>query len=409
MPLPSQTKVLIVGAGPSGLALATCLAGHGVDFVLVDKLAAPLTTSRAAAIHARTLEVLDPLGVTGALVSAGRQLPAAVLQDGDRTLLRIGFEKLASRYQYILTLPQNETEAILTERLAGLGGNVEHGQEAVALAQDGEGVTVTLRDTSGGSSTVRAEYVVGADGYHSMVRQAARIGFAPGTYPETFILADVHMDWPLPADVLRLFLAADGMALVAPFNGDRFRIVATVAQAAEHPSQADVKAAEPPSQADVKAAEPPSQADVQAILDTRGPRSPGARVRNMVWSSRFRIHHGVAEHYRAGRAFLAGDAAHVHSPAGGQGMNTGIQDAVALGELLTAVLGGQRPASALDGYEARRRPVAQRVVAMTDQMTRAGTLTGSFSQWVRNFGLQAVGYLPPVQRRIARVMAELDG
>jgi 2-polyprenyl-6-methoxyphenol hydroxylase-like FAD-dependent oxidoreductase len=385
MSLPSETTVLIVGAGPTGLALATSLATRGIDFVLVDKLTAPQTTSRAAAVHARTLEVLEPLGVTDTLVKTGLPLATAALHDRDRTLLRIDFGGLPSRYQYILTLPQDETEAILTQRLASLGGAIQRGQEAVTLTQDDQSATVTLRDASGVTVPVRARYVVGTDGYHSLVRQAAGIGFAPGTYAETFILGDVHMDWPLPPDVLRLYLAPEGVALVAPFSGNRFRIVATVAQAAEHPSLADV----------------------QTILDTRGPQSSPGRVRDMVWSSRFRIHHGVAAHYRAGRAFLAGDAAHVHSPAGGQGMNTGIQDAVALGERLAAVLAGQQPDAHLDGYERERRPVAERVVAMTDQMTRAATVTGGVAQWVRNFGLQAVGYLPAVQRRIAMRMSEL--
>jgi 2-polyprenyl-6-methoxyphenol hydroxylase-like FAD-dependent oxidoreductase len=391
MPLPPETEVLIVGAGPSGLALAACLAGHGTPFVLVDRLAAPQTTSRAAAVHARTLEVLEPLGVTDAMIAAGRPMSAVALYDRDSTLMRIGFGQLRSRYQYILTLPQNETEAILTGRLAALGGSVERGQEAVSMAGDADGATVTLRDATGLPATgslvpVRARYVVGTDGYHSMVRQAAGIGFSPGTYAETFILADIHMDWPLATDELGLFLAPDGMAFVAPFTGGRFRVIATVGEAPEHP---DI-------------------GDVQTILLRRGPRSSPARVRDLIWSSRFRIHHGVAARYRAGRVFLAGDAAHVHSPAGGQGMNTGIQDAVMLGDRLAAVIGGRQPDAYLDGYETARRPVAEQVVRMTDQMTRMGTLASPIGQRLRNIGLRAIGHLPAVRRMIATRMAELD-
>ncbi|HEY0425721.1 MAG TPA: FAD-dependent monooxygenase [Rhodopila sp.] len=385
MPFPPETDVLIVGAGPTGLALATCLASHRVSFVLVDRLEMPQATSRAAAVHARTLEVLEPFGVTEALVNAGRPMAAAVIRDRDKTLLRIDFGQLRSRYRFILTLPQNETEAILTNRLALLGGAIERGQEAVALVQDDGHATVTLRDASGSSTQVRARYVVGADGYRSLVRQAAGIGFTAGTYDETFILADVHMDWPWP-DELGLFLATDGMALVAPFSGDRFRVIATVDQA---PAQ-------------------PGMADVQAVLDRRGPRSSPIRVRDMIWSSRFHIHHGVAAHYRANRTFVAGDAAHVHSPAGGQGMNIGIQDAVALGDRLAAVIGGRQPDAYLDGYENERRPVARRVVAMTDQMTRMGTLKGPIRQGLRNIGLRAAGHLPMLLRMIANRMAELS-
>jgi 2-polyprenyl-6-methoxyphenol hydroxylase-like FAD-dependent oxidoreductase len=386
MRLPSETEVLIVGAGPSGLALATCLAGHGAKFVLVDRLVAPLATSRAAAVHARTLEVLEPLGVTDALVKAGRQIPVVSVHDRDKSLLRINFAKIRSAYPFILTLPQNETEAILTDRLASLGGTVERGQEAVLLVPEDDRATVTLRDATGSSVRVSARDVVGADGYHSLVRQASGIGFAPGTYAESFILADVHMDWMLGSDEMLGFLAPDGMMLVAPFTGGRFRIVATVDQAPERPSIEDV----------------------QALLDRRGPRASPAPLHHLIWSSRFRIHHGVAAHFRAGRAFLVGDAAHVHSPAGGQGMNIGIQDAVALGDRLAAVIGKRQPESHLDGYEPERRPVAQRVVSMTDQLTRMATLTGSVGQLFRNIGLRAVGHLPAVTRMIATRIAELD-
>jgi len=382
---PQETPIVIAGAGPTGLALANCLAGQGVNFVLVDKLAAPQTTSRAAAIHARTLEVLEPLGVTDALVGAGFPIQTVVLQDRDKTLMRVGFDQIPSRYQYILALPQNETEAILTQRLTALGGTVERDREVVAVVQDGSGATVTVQDAAGSRTMIRARYVVGADGYHSVVRQAAGIGFAASTYAETFILADVHMDWTLPPGDMRLFLAPEGLALVVPFGGGRFRIVATVPKA-------------PPN---------PSRSDVQSILDQRGPRAAPVRVTDVLWSSHFRIHHGVARRYRAGRIFLAGDAAHVHSPAGGQGMNIGIQDAVALGDRLADVIAGRQPDAYLDEYEQERRPIAERVVAMTDQMTRMGTLTGPVGQQLRNIGLTVAGHLPFVRRRIATRMAEL--
>jgi 2-polyprenyl-6-methoxyphenol hydroxylase-like FAD-dependent oxidoreductase len=193
------------------------------------------------------------------------------------------------------------------------------------------------------------------------------------------------MDWPLSPDELQLFLARDGMALVAPFSERWFRIIATADDA---PASAD-------------------QAYVQAILDQRGPESARARVADVVWSSRFRIHHGIAARYRAGHALLAGEAAHVHSPAGGQGMNIGIQDAVALGERLAAVVKGQQPDAWLDGYETERRPIAEQVVALTDRMTRMGTMTSPAGQFVRNMVLRAVDRLPAARARIAAQMAEL--
>jgi 2-polyprenyl-6-methoxyphenol hydroxylase-like FAD-dependent oxidoreductase len=385
MSLPSETQVLIVGAGPAGLAAAVTLAGHGVPFVLVDRLTAPETTSRAAAVHARTLQVLEKLGVAETMVAAGLKVPAVVLRDRDTTLLRIDFSGIDSRYKFILALPQNETEAILTTRLAALGGRIERGQEAVAVTPEADSVSVTVRDEAGGQTAVRARYVVGADGYHSVVREASGIGFTPGTYAQSFVLADVHMDWPLPPDEMQGLLAREGVALVVPFSADRFRIVAT----ADH------------------APETPGLQDVQTLLDQRGPLSAAARVRDIIWSSRFRIHHGVAAQYRSGRAFLAGDAAHVHSPAGGQGMNIGIQDAVALGERLAEVLAGRQPDAWLDGYERARRPVAEQVVALTDRMTRVGTMTGPAGQAVRNLMLRAIDHIPAAKARIAAQMAEL--
>lgn len=383
MTLPTETDVVIVGAGPTGLALAVSLALRGVRFVLLDKLGAPQTSSRAAAIHARTLEVLEPLGVSEALVQAGRKIQAAVIRHRDAPLLRVEFGQLHSRYQHILLLPQNETEALLADRLTTVGGSIERGWEVTAVTQDSDTATATINAANGDASQINARYIVGADGFHSVVRREVGIAFDHGTYAESFILADVHMNWPLSANELHVFLADDGMMLVAPFSENRYRIVATLENPPEHPAIADV----------------------QAILDKRGP-SGAVSVLDLAWSSRFRIHHGVAAQYRSGRTFLAGDAAHVHSPAGGQGMNTGIQDAIFLGERLAAVIAGRQPDSYLDGYETERRPVAQQVVKMTDQMTRVGTLTGIVGQ-LRNLGLRTVDHLPAVKRKIATRMAEL--
>ena len=386
MPLPAETDILIAGAGPSGLTLANTLAHHGIPSLLVDRLTTPQTTSRAAAIHARTLEVLNPLGVTDKLIAAGRTIPSVAMHERDRTLLQIPFTTLRSDYKFILALPQDQTEAILTERLCQSGGTVERGNEILALVREGNRTTAGLRDSTGATLTVRARYVIGADGYHSTVRQACGIGFNPGTYAESFILGDVRMDWPWDSQTMRLFLSADGMVLMVPFTGNRFRIVATVGEAPEQPSLQDL----------------------QAILDQRGPRASPARVQEVIWSSRFRVHHGVAARYRDGRVFLVGDAAHVHSPAGGQGMNTGIQDAIALGNRLAAVISGRQPETHLDSYETERRPVAEKVVAMTDQMTRMGTLTSPAGRAVRNFGLRTIGHLPALKRMVATRLAGLD-
>jgi 2-polyprenyl-6-methoxyphenol hydroxylase-like FAD-dependent oxidoreductase len=379
--LPHTTDVLIAGAGPVGLTLAASLAARGVDVVLVDKAAEVSTTSRAAVIHARTLEVLHGIDVSDELVRRGVIVPRFTVRDRDRALLTIDFDGLPTPHPYTLMLPQNITEDVLTGRLVELGGRVHRPYELARLEQDGDGVTATMV----GGGTVRASYAVGADGMHSAVRGQTHIGFAGDVYGQSFVLADVHLDWEFDDSEVMLYFAPAGLVVVAPLPGGRHRIVATADAAPEHPDRDDI----------------------QALLDARGPKKRPARVTDVVWSSRFRVHHRLADHYREGRVFLAGDAAHVHSPAGGQGMNTGIQDAVALAGRLAGVLSDGADERTLDGYEAQRRPVAADVVAFTDRMTRVATVDHSPVRRIRNAALRALNRIPAVRRNIALKLSEL--
>jgi 2-polyprenyl-6-methoxyphenol hydroxylase-like FAD-dependent oxidoreductase len=265
-----------------------------------------------------------------------------------------------------------------------LGGEVHRPFALADLRQDGDGVSVTVAADGHQRETIRARYVVGADGMHSTVRERSGIGFTGERYEQSFVLADVRMDWSLRGDEVMLFFSPAGLVVVAPLPGERHRVVATVDDAPEHPAIGDV----------------------QQLLDTRGPATGAARVSELVWGSRFRVHHRLADRYRAGRILLAGDAAHVHSPAGGQGMNTGIQDAVALGHALGEVLGGRADERRLDEYERIRRPIAQRVVAFTDRMTRMATLRTPRGRAARNAAISVFGRVPPIRRRLA---IELSG
>jgi 2-polyprenyl-6-methoxyphenol hydroxylase-like FAD-dependent oxidoreductase len=371
-PASIDTDVLIVGAGPTGLTLATALCAQGIRATVIDSLAAGANTSRAAVVHARTLEVLEPLGVTTALLQRGLPAKRFTVRDRDRVLVPIAFDRLPTRYPFTLMVSQADTEGVLLQRLQALGGQVLRPRTLSGLVQDAQQAVATLDD----GSRITARYVVGADGMHSAVRTLAGIAFEGGSYGESFVLADVRLDGDMPRDEVILYFSPAGMVVVAPLPDGVHRIVATVDQAPEQP---DI-------------------AFVQALLDSRGPERSAVRVTGLLWGSRFRVHHRIAERYRAGRVLLAGDAAHVHSPAGGQGMNLGILDATVLGSALVQALKGD--GTALDAYGRTRRPIAHQVVALADRLTRLATVAPAWRQ-VRNLLLSTFARVPMLRKRLA--------
>jgi 2-polyprenyl-6-methoxyphenol hydroxylase-like FAD-dependent oxidoreductase len=382
--LPATTEVLIVGAGPTGLALAVALRQAGIDHVLIDRLAKGQNTSRAAVIHAHTLEALEPLGVVGDLVGRGLKIERFALRDRDRALLQLQFGQLPSIYDFLLMLPQDVTERVLADRLAALGGTIHRGVTATSVTQDPTGARVDVRSAAG-EQAITARYVVAGDGMHSLVREAAGIGFEGSARAESFILADVRMRWPLGRDEVSLLFSREGMVVVAPLPDGGFRIVATMENAPETPGVADIT----------------------ALLDARGPSGGQAAVEAVLWSSRFRIQHRLAASYRNGRLFLMGDAAHVHSPAGGQGMNTGLVDAVTLGHILADVISGRRPEGWLDHYGALRRPAAERVLSLAGRLTKIAVTRSAPQRVLRNAALSIAGALPPVKDRLAMNLSGL--
>jgi len=384
LPQTSETDVLIVGAGPTGLALGAELNRFGVRPMIVDRQAAGANTSRAAVIHARTLEVLEGLGATRDLLAEGVKVPLFRIRDRDHALIKIDFANIPSKYRFTLMCPQDRTERILANHLKRLGGNVKRPVELIDF-DEGDGRVVVRLAEGDEVRTVSTRWLVGCDGGHSRVREQAGIAFTGASYAQAFVLADVHMDWPLSRKEVCLFFSPEGLIVVAALPEDRFRIVATVDEAPEVP--------------------PP--AFMQELLDRRGPSGNRAQIRDLVWSSRFHIHHRVADSPRKRRVLLCGDAAHVHSPAGGQGMNTGIQDAVSLAEILADTVKGGDPAQ-LDAWAAKRQRVAEEVVAMTDRMTRVATMRSGLCKTVRNAAISFAGHIPPVRAAIARKLAELD-
>ena len=390
--LPETTEVLIVGAGPTGLALACRLAQAGVSHVVVDSASEGVNSSRAAVLHPRTLEVLDGIGAADLLLREGRTITDFALRDRDETLLRLDFSQLPSLYRYSLILPQSRTEALLASVLAGFGKTVLRPWRAVSLDQDREGVTVRLareqpaerRSEPDRLTTIRARYVLGCDGMHSRVREACDIAFLGSDYPESFVLADVRMSWSLPVTETQVFVSDGGVMVVAPLPGDQHRIVATLDPAPAHPTSEDI----------------------EELLRRRGPTRP-AVVHDVVWGGHFRVHRRLAERYRLGRVLLAGDAAHVHSPAGGQGMNIGIQDAMALADHVIHALSTGASPSELDAYERERRPVAEAVLRLTDRLTRFALVRSPVFRLLRNRTVAALGKSARLRQRLALELSEL--
>jgi len=384
-PIPGETDVLIVGAGPTGMALAIALRNAGVNHVLIDKLPQGLNTSRAGVIHANTLEMLDRIGVARELAAAGLRMKHFTLRDRDRALLSLDFSQLPSPHPYVLMLPQDETERILSARITALGGVIHRNVAATSVTQDAASACVSL-STPNGEAQIRAKYVVGADGMHSIIRTAAGVEFDGGTYEDSFVLADVNMDWAYGAGEVSLFFSPAGMVVVAPMPNGTFRVVATAENAPEHPTKDDI----------------------QKLIDARGPTLRRSTVTEVRWSSRFRLHHRVARTYRAGRLILMGDAAHVHSPAGGQGMNTGIVDAISLGELLPEALRSPNADSLLDTYQQLRRPAAVKVVALAGGLTGMATARSPLKRAFRNLVLRTLNVLPPARHKFLMNLSGLS-
>lgn len=386
-----NTDVLVVGAGPVGLTAAIVLTQRGHRVTVVDHQAEGANTSRAAVVHPHTLELLQPYGATDRLVRRGLHIPTFTIRDRDQLLVAVPFDRLATPYPYTLMISQADTEAYLLERLEELGAKVIRPATVTDIRQRGDDADITFAD----GHRITARYVVGADGMHSTVREQAGIGFIGSTYAESFVLADVRLSGGVPHDEVILYFSPAGLAVVAPLPApspvgpDRlYRIVATV----------DERRGEAPQH--------PDAAFVQRLLDERGPLARPAVVDEVVWGSRFRVHHRIAEAFRDRRILLAGDAAHVHSPAGGQGMNLGIEDAVVLGESLSRVLDGA-PEHLLDSYAADRHHTAERVVALAGRLTDLATAAPRLRP-VRNIVVRLAGTLPPVRRTLAMRLSGLD-
>lgn len=390
-----QAQVLIVGAGPTGLALAITLRRLGIALRIIDKLPQPATVSKALAVWSGSMEALHGMAVMERLLASGRRLRALTAGTGSRQLavLAVG-DGIDSPYPFPLLLAQSRTEAILTARLAELGVTIERGLELTGLAQDADGVTAKLaQGESGPQEEMRVAYLIGCDGARSAVRHALAIPFEGYTEPGLYVLGDVKISGgALDARSLYLWWGGGGSVALFPFEDGVWRLFAERKGGSEVAKDSDM---------------PPTLAELQAIMDRHGP--PGLSLSDPSWLSTFRINERLAACYRSGRCFLAGDAAHIHSPAGGQGMNTGIQDAVNLGWKLGHVLRGIGDAGVLlESYEAERRPVARAVIDSSAQRQHVVFAGGPLMTLLRSLVAALFGRSKMVQQKLQVQLSETD-
>ncbi|HEY8717836.1 FAD-dependent monooxygenase [Pengzhenrongella sp.] len=378
----SDVDVLIVGAGPTGLTLAAFLAADGVPCRIIDRQRDAVHESRALAIQPRTLEVLTGLGVTDTLLGIGNRAVRLQMHLSRRVirvpLFDLGLDDTA--YPFLLFVSQEDTERVLGDRVAAAGVRLERGVELTELEQDADVVTCRLMHEAGHEEFVRARYVVGCDGAHSTVRRSSGIAFEGASYPQTFVLADLEADGIEPG-AAHGFFSADGVLFFFPLG---------------HPATWRMLAMRPRDDT-TPIANPVTLPEVQALSDAH--TGAQVRLRDPVWMTNFRLANRGAAHYRAGRVFLAGDAAHIHSPAGGQGMNTGIQDAANLAWKLALVTKASGPPTLLETYEVERAPVGREVLRFTD---RAFTIATASSPMLRFARSQVMPRVLPLALRVRK-------
>jgi 2-polyprenyl-6-methoxyphenol hydroxylase-like FAD-dependent oxidoreductase len=374
------SDVLIVGGGPTGLLLAGDLAATGVSCTLLERRDTESNLSRAFGVHARTLELLDARGVAQDLIATG----LAVSRLGP---FGLAFDRLPSRFPYLLITPQYETERLLEARARALGADIVTGAEVVGLRQDPEGVDLTVHDAGGGKYTRRARYVVGADGAHSVVRRALGLPFPGRAAVRSVMICDVRLTDP-PRDAVTARATGNGFVFIAPFGDGWHRVIAWN------------RRNQPPESAPV---------DFEEIRDTtRRILGTDLGMHDPRWISRFHSDERQVPRYRDRRVFLAGDAAHIHSPAGGMGMNTGLQDAMNLGWKLTAEIKGWAPEGLLDTYHDERHPVGRRVLRTSGVILRGALMRSRVLGAIRDAALGFASRTGPISRRMAGAVSGID-
>lgn len=361
----TRVDVLIVGAGPTGLALALWATRQGLGVRIIDKTTAPGSTSRAMAVHARTLELYRQLGIADEVAAAGHKNPAANFWVQGQRRAQLAFGDAGAKltpYPFLLVYPQDRHEHLLVAKLLDLGVTVERETEFLDFEEKHGYVTANLRRPGGETETCEALYIAGCDGAHSPIRHQIGSDFPGGTYEKIFYVADAQIEGRLADGQTHIALeSADFMAFMAYDDHGGGRLIGTL----KDPDGALL---------DKLTFDDVGKSVIERL---------GLQVTSVKWFSTYRVHHRVTDRYRRGRAFLLGDAAHIHSPVGGQGMNTGIGDAINLAWKLAAVIRGQADESLLDSYEPERQGFAHQLIATTDKIFTFVTAEGEFARFMR--------------------------
>jgi len=386
----TNPDVLIAGAGPVGLTMAAALTDQGLECRIIDKCSHPTDKSKALVVWSRTLELLNNLGMAETFLANGMKIHGASVYGQGKRLVHIAIDDVASQFGFPLMIPQSETERLLAEHLASRQIAVEREVELTTFTDSGERVTGELLHADGRVESFDVPWLIGCDGAHSAVRHGLGLEFTGVSEQDDWMLADVHLKGPIAPDEVSVFWHIKGLLVFFPITPGRFRMIADLGRAADTPHPAE-----------------PTLADVQAMIDERGPA--GVVVSDPVWLAGFRINERKVNEYRVGRVMLAGDAAHIHSPAGGQGMNTGMQDAFNLAWKVALVHRGQAQADVLlDSYSKERSTVGDQVLHAAAAVTRVATLRNPIAQYLRNHTASLLGSFSFVQDKIKNGLCELS-
>ncbi|HKQ68888.1 MAG TPA: FAD-dependent monooxygenase, partial [Polyangiaceae bacterium] len=393
---PSETDVLIVGAGPTGLLAALELAARGLTLRVIDKSPQRSGESRAMTVQSRSLEILERFGIAEELVANGRKATRIEVVVTGAPAVAIDLSDVGandSPYPFGLIVSQAETERCMESRLEAWGVHVERQVELLTCLDGGDGAVAMLKHPDGSQESLRAEYVIGCDGVRSAVRHAAGIGLAGTAFEQDFVIADLDVVWREAGEpsAIRLVFPRSGILAIFPFrDAPLCRIVAAGPNLLPEGGE-------------------PTIAQIRAIFERFCPAR--AELKRPRWTTRYRLHHCVAARYRRGRLFLAGDAAHVQSPAGGQGMNTGLLDAANLAWKVALVVRGVSPETLLDSYEEERRPIGQKLRHFTDRLLSVAAAPSVALSALRNLlvmtALPRIAANPRVRRRLFRFVSQL--